>query len=244
MLSTLKGNISSRLLAAKSNHTVSRASLLLALALAAGIAFLAGVFAFAQWRVAENLVRSQQLRSAEIARRVADAANMATLQTNAHRSTLNVLLSRDASEVEEADNQRRTNLSSYAALTDKVSDEVDLHDAADDLRQMTAQYGVLSSYVVDLFRQERKEEALELRIARLRPLYNRWQSAQEDFSKKVAGEDRRQQEMYAAAERTTKAWLAGLLVAPLALIAGGTLAVATILGLQLFGTPSPDSWSR
>lgn len=244
MLSTLKGNISYRLLAAKSNHTVSRASLLLALALATLIALLAGVFAFAQWRVTENLVRSQQLRSEEIARRVGDAANMATLQTNAHRSTLNVLLSRDSDELEEADKQRRTNLTSYATLTDKVADEADLHDAADDLRQMTAQYGELSSYVVDLFRQGRKEEALDLRIARLRPLYNKWQNAQEDFSRKVVGEDRRQQEFHADAERTTKAWLAGLLLAPLVLIATGTLAIATIIGLQKISDKVGDTWAR
>lgn len=244
MLSTLKGNISYRLLAAKSNHTVSRASLLLALALAALIALLAGVFAFAQWRVAENLMRSQQLRNAEIARRVADAANMATLQTNAHRSTLNALLSRDPSELEEADNQRRTNLASYALLTEIVSDQADLHNAADGLRQMTAQYGELSSYVVDLFRQGRKEEALDLRIARLRPLYNKWQAAQEDFSTKVAGEDRRQHEIHAAAERSTKLWLAGLLVAPLVLIAAGTLAIATILGLQKISDKGRDTWAR
>lgn len=244
MLSTLKGNISSRLLAANSNHTVSRASLLLAVALAAVIAFLAGLFAFAQWRVAENLVRSQQLRSEEIAQRVGDAANMATLQTNAHRSTLNALLSRDSSELEEADNQRRTNLASYATLTEKVSDEADLHDAADDLRQMTAEYGELSSYVVDLFRQGRQAEALDLRIARLRPLYNSWQSAQEDFSRKIAGEDRRQQEAYASAERATKAWLAGLLLAPLVLIAAGTLVIAAILGLHRISDGGGDTWAR
>jgi hypothetical protein len=244
MLSTLKGKLSSPLLAAKSNHTVSRFSLLLALALAAAIAFLAGGFAFAQWRVSENLMRSQQLRTTEIVQRVGDAANMATLQTNAHRSTLNVLLSRDSSELEEADSQRRANLASYAALTNKVSDEANLGGAADDLRQMTAEYAKISSYIVESFRQGRTTEALDLRIARLRPIYNSWQSAQEEFSKKLAGENRRQQEIHTEGARVTKTWLAGLLLAPLALVAIGTLAIAATLGFQKMSNKAGDNWDR
>jgi hypothetical protein len=244
MLPTLKGALSLHLLAAKSNHTVSRASLLLAVALSVFIACLAGIFAFAQWRIAGNLMHFQQQRSAEIAQRVGDVADMATMQANVHRSTLNVLLSRDTSEFTEADNQRRTNLADYATRTAKVSALAEISNSADALRGMTAQYAEISDYIIDLFKQGRMEEALDLRFTRLRPVYNKWQRAQENFSRRVAGEDRRQQEIHAGAVRATKLWLGALFLAPLALIALGTLAIAAILGLQRLTETATDMWTR
>lgn len=244
MLSTLKGALSTRLLASKSNHTISRASLIFAMALATVVTLLAGVFAFVQWRVADNLIVSQQRRNAEIVQRVGDAAGMATLQANAHRATLNALLSRDEKEFAEADNLRRKNLADYAALTEKLADLTEVEGSANVLRTMTTQYGALSDYVVSLLRQGRKEEALELRITRVRPLYNDWQRAQESFSIQLASEDQRQQDIHAGAVRATKAWLAGLLLAPLVAIALGVAAIIAILGLNRVTKPGGDNWSR
>lgn len=244
MLSLLKGKFSANLLASQSHHTVSRASLIFAAVLALVIALLSGLFAFAQWRVADNLMRGQQQKSAELARRVAATADMATRQANAHRATLNVLLSRDSSELEEADGLRRSNLQEYRSLISQISDSPELYENAEGLRRLIAQYEELSAYVVDLIRQGRKDEALDLRVTRLRPLFNSWQSLHEEFSKKTATEDRRQQEVQAAASRTTKRWLAGLLLAPLVLIGFGILAIAGILGLQRLGGRASDTWAR
>ncbi|MFM8887996.1 MAG: hypothetical protein ACKOKC_16475, partial [Chthoniobacterales bacterium] len=68
--------------------------------------------------------------------------------------------------------------------------------------------------------------------------------AQESFSKQVAGEDQRQQEIHKAAVHTTKTWLAGLLLAPLTIIVMGTLAIAASLGFQKLGNKPEDSWTR
>lgn len=244
MISTLKGAISTRLLAAKSNHTVSRASLYLALGIALLIAILSALFAFAQWQVAGNLIRFQQRNTMETAARIEGLAAMAKHQSNAHRATLNALLSRDSSEFQEAGALRKSNLEAYRTLIGELSQTPGLEEAGENLLVLTKQYDALSEKVVDLFSTGQKEEALDLRINRLRSLYNEWQMGQEHFSKEVAQEGRKQQEIHSAVTRTTKAWLAGLLLAPLVFIALGVLAIAAMLGLQRFRVRSADTWLR
>lgn len=244
MFSNLKGALSKRLLAAKSNHTVSRASLYLALGLALMIAILSAIFAFAQWQVAGSLVRFQQQSSLETAARIENLAAMAKHQSNAHRATLNALLARDPSELEEADALRKSNLEAYRTLIGELSGAPGLEEAGENLLVLTKQYGALSEKVVELFGAGKKEEALDLRISQLRSLYNEWQMGQEHFSKEVGHEGRKQQEIHAAVTHTTKAWLAGLLLAPLALVAIGTLAIAATLGLQGLSNKEGDSWER
>lgn len=244
MLSTLKGAFSTRLLAAKSNHTVSRASLYLALGLALLIAILSAIFAFAQWRVAGNLVQFQQQSNMETASRIESLAAMAKHQSNAHRATLNALLSRDTLELQEADTLRNSNLEAYRTLIRELSQTPGLEEAGENLLVLTEQYGALSQTVVELFESGKKEEALDLRINRLRSLYNQWQMSQEHFSKEVGHEGRKQQKIHAAVTNTTKAWLAGLLLAPLALVAIGTLAIAATLGFQGLSNRGGDSWER
>jgi hypothetical protein len=244
MLSTPKGAFSTRLLAAKSNHTVSRASLYLALGLALLIAILSAIFAFAQWRVAGNLVQFQQQSSMETASRIESLAAMAKHQSNAHRATLNALLSRDTLELQEADALRKSNLEAYRTLIGELSQTPGLEEAGENLLVLTKQYDALSENVVDLFSTGKIEEALDLRINRLRSLYNEWQMGQEHFSKEVAHEGRKQQEIHSAVTRTTKTWLAGLLLAPLAIIALGAASIAAILGLNSVTQRGGDSWQR
>jgi hypothetical protein len=244
MFSNLKGALSKRLLAAKSNHTVSRASLYLALGLALMIAILSAIFAFAQWEVAGSLVRFQQQSSLETASRIESLAAMAKHQSNAHRATLNALLARDPSELEEADALRKSNLEAYRTLIGDLSGVPGLEKAGGNLIVLTEQYGALSQTVVELFESGKKEEALDLRINRLRSLYNEWQMSQEHFSKEVGHERRKQQKIHAAVTRATKAWLAGLLLAPLALVAIGTLAIAATLGFHGLSNKRGDSWDR
>jgi hypothetical protein len=244
MLSTLKGHLSAKLLATKSNHTVSQASLYFALGLALLIGLLSALFAFAQWRIGENLAKMQQTRARAVEERVATSANMASQQANAHRATLNVLLSRDSEEFEEAEALRRSNLQSYFKSSRLVGDSIGLHDAAEDLRVLTAQYEVLSAQVVDLFREGRREDALDLRVRRLREAFNRWQQAHAGFSTKLAQTESEQRKDYEEATESARRWLAGLLIAPLALIVLGIIAIAAMLGLQRLGTKAPDAWSR
>jgi hypothetical protein len=119
-----------------------------------------------------------------------------------------------------------------------------LEEAGGNLLVLTEQYGAFSQTVVELFESGKKEEALDLRINRLRSLYNEWQMSQEHFSKEVGHEGRKQQKIHAAVTRTTKAWLAGLLLAPLALVAIGTLAIAATLGFQGLSNKGGESWDR
>jgi|GEM_PF-2624204 len=244
MLSTLTGALSKRLLSAKSHHTVSRASLYLALGLALMISILSALFALAQWQVAGNLIRFQQQSSLETAARIENLAAMAKHQSNAHRATLNALLSRDTLEVQEADALRNSNLEAYRTLIGELSLTPGLEEAGENLLVLTKQYDALSEKVVDLFSTGKKEEALDLRINRLRSLYNEWQMSQELFSKEVGHEGRKQQEIHSAVTRTTKTWFAGLLLAPLAIIALGAASIAAILGLNSVTQRGGDSWQR
>jgi len=244
MLSTLKGRLSANLLATKSNHTVSRASLYVALSLALLIALLSALFAFAQWRVGENLAKMQQTRALAVEKRVATSANMASQQANAHRATLNVLLSRDSKEFEEAEALRRSNLQSYLESSGLLGENAGLHEAAEDLLVLTAQYEELSAQVVDLFREGRREDALDLRVRRLRESFNRWQQAHAGFSTKLAQTESEQRKDYEEATASARHWLAGLLIAPLALIVLGIIAIAAMFGLQRLGPKAPDAWSR
>ena len=208
------------------------------------IALLSALFAFAQWRVGENLAKMQQTRARAVEERVATSANMASQQANAHRATLNVLLSRDSKEFAEAETLRRSNLEGYLESSRLLGDSVGLHDAAEDLRVLTAQYDELSAQVVDLFREGRRDDALDLRVRRLREAFNRWQQAHAGFSTKLAQTESEQRKDYEEATVSARHWLAGLLIAPLALIVLGIIAIAAMFGLQRLGTKAPDAWSR
>ena len=244
MLSTLNGHLSANLLATKSNHTVSQASLYVALGLALLIALLSALFAFAQWRVGENLAKMQQTRARAVEERVATSANMASQQANAHRATLNVLLSRDSKEFDKAETLRRSNLESYLESSRLLGASIGLHEAAEDLRVLTAQYDELSAQVIDLFREGQREAALDLRVRRLRESFNRWQQAHAGFSTRLAQTESEQRKDHEEATASARRWLAGLLIAPLALIVLGIIAIAAMFGLQRLGPKAPDTWSR
>lgn len=244
MLNRLKGQISAQLLGARSHRTVSQASLIAAVALSVGVALLCGLFAFAQWKVAGTLVRTQMEHSAEVSRRVAAGADMATHQANAHRATLNILLSRDSKEFEEATAQRQVNLRAYSDASKTLGDAPDLYEAAEKLRLQAAQYEALSEQVIDLFREGRKEDALDLRVRRLRDAFNCWQTSQKDFSGQLARSDERQKDMYDQSVSTSKKWFLVLLLAPVVVIALGVAAMVVIFGLQRFGPKLPDVWSH
>ena len=244
MLNRLKGIASSRLLASPSNHTVSKASVYAALAVASGIALLSAGIAFAQWRLAENIVNLQQRMGQENAQRIAIAADMATHQVNAHRGTLNVLLSRDEAELQEAVALRASNLRDYERLTESVGKYPDLHDTAHALKILTARYDELSTQVVELFRAGKKEEALGLRTKGLRPLYNSWQEAHGKFTKQLGRYADKESSQVEQLTSASKKWLAGLLLAPLVLIVAGVAAIGAILGLQRLSGKREDTWAR
>jgi len=244
VLSTFKGRLSAKLLATKSNQTVSLASVYFAFGLAILIAMLSALFAFAQWQVGENLARMQQARAHAVEERVAISANMGSQQANAHRATLNVLLSRDSKEFEEAEALRRSNLHGYLESSRLLEDSAGLHDAAEELRALTTQYGEISAQVVDIFREGQREAALDLRVSRLRGAFNRWQQAHAGFTIELAQTEAEQKAEHDAATAQSRRWLAGLLIAPLALIVLGVLLIAAVFGLQRFSTKAADAWSR
>jgi hypothetical protein len=244
MLSPLTGRFSAHLLAGKSNHTVSRASLYFALGLAVLIALLSGIFALAQWKLGADLAKLHQERARNVEKRIGTSADMASQQANAHRATLNVLLSRDSAEMDEAEALRRFNVQSYVESSRLIGENAGLHEAAEELRLLTAQYEELSAQVVDLFREGQREAALDLRVRRLREAFNRWQEAHASFSTQLARTEAEQRNDYEEATAGARRWLVGLLVGPLVLLALGILVIAGMLGASRFAKQATDVWSR
>ena len=244
MLSTLKGHFSSILLATKSNYTVSNVSLYASLVLALLIALFSGLFAFIQWQVAEDLLESQQVFSRAVEQRVNTSANMAIQQANAHRATLNILLSRDKKEFDEAEALRSSNLHEYLESSRLIGASDGLQTAAEELRLFTEQYKALSTQVVDLFREDRMEEAHNLRVIQLRVAFNHWQKAHADFSGQLAHAVSEQNMDHQVSYTNTRRLLAGLLIAPLVFIMLGIVAIASIFGVERFRSKISDPWSR
>jgi len=244
MLSTLKGHFSSILLASKSNHAVSKASLYTALVLASSIALLTVLFAFIQWRVGENLFEKQRERSRAVEQRVTTYANMGSQLANAHRATLNILLSRDQKEFDEAEALRISNLHDYLESSSLIGASDGLQAAAEELRLFTEQYKALSAQVVDLFRKDRSEEAHDLRMSRLRVAFNHWQKAHANFSTKLADTVSEQNRDHQLAYANSRRLLAGVLIAPLVFMMLGIMSIVGMFGLERFRTKVSDPWSR
>ena len=244
MLSILKGHFSSILLASKSNYVVSNARLYTALVLASSIALLSGLFAFIQWQVEENLFEKQQVRTRAIEQRVSIYANMGSQQANAHRATLNILLSRDKKEFDEAEALRISNLHDYLESSRLIGASDGLQAAAEEVRLFAEQYKALSAQVVDLFRKDQREEAHDLRVGRMRVAFNHWQKAHAKFSTKLTDTLSEQSKEHELAYAITRRWLAGLLIAPLVFMMLGIMTIVGMFGVERFRTKVPDPWSH
>lgn len=237
MINALKGKVSAKLLGTSSHQPVNQASLLVAAVISICLAIACSVFAFAQWRVAERIAFLQKEQAAEISRRVAAAADMATHQANSHRATLNCLLSRDAEELNEADDLRRKNLESYFALVTEYGSDGELLD-------LTQQYRDGSQNVVDLFRSGHKEEAIELRTRKLRPVFTQWQKAHNAFTKTLAAQEIQQQLIFGQSIASMKRLLVVLLLTPIFLILASIAAIAATLSLEKIKGRKSDMWTR
>ena len=244
MLSILKGHFSSILLASKSNYVVSNARLYTALVLASSIALLSGLFAFIQWQVEENLFEKQQVRTRAIEQRVSIYANMGSQQANAHRATLNILLSRDKKEFDEAEALRISNLHDYLESSRLIGASDGLQAAAEEVRLLAEQYKALSAQVVDLFRKDQREEAHDLQVGRMRVAFNHWQKAHAKFSTKLTDTLSEQSKEHELAYAITRRWLAGLLIAPLVFMMLGIMTIVGMFGVERFRTKVPDPWSH
>lgn len=244
MIGAIKGRLSAKLLGSKSHRTVSNTSLTAAATISVAIALLAAIFALAQWRAAENLVSLQDARLGEISRHVATTSDMANCQANAHRGTLGALLARDLRELDDADALRIANLQEYR---DRIASSVstpELRAESEHLLELAAQYEEISGRAIGLIREGRKDEALDLRSLQLRGLFDRWQLAHLDFSKDLSHVAQRQSDHYERTSTAAEKWLKIFLLAPLALIILGMVAIMAILGMERFGAPKKDTWSR
>jgi flagellar biosynthesis/type III secretory pathway M-ring protein FliF/YscJ len=244
MLNRLKAFSSAKLLSSPSNQTVSKASLYASMVIASSVGVLCLAIAFAQWRVTENMVRLQQQQAKENAERIEAAAEMATHQANAHRGLLNTLLSRDETELQEGILLRGSNLQAYSQLAESLSKSPDLHNNAEKLWVLIERYDAASRQVIELLRAGKKDEALDVRITTLRPLFNSWQTAHGDFTKQLGRSAEREKDQFDAVTAAFRRWLAGLLLAPLVLIVLGLIATATILRLKRLSEDRNDPWAR
>lgn len=237
MINALKGRVSARLLGTSSHHRVNQASLMIAATVSVCLAVLCSVFAFVQWRVSEQIVRLQREQSFEISQRVAAAADMATHQANTHRGTLNCLLSRDIRELDEADTLRKQHLEGYSSLVARFGSDGDLEN-------FTRQYQDESQKIVDLFRAGRKDEAIDLRLSVLRPVFIRWQEAHNAFTKALAEEEVQKQKVFGQNIASMKRLLFTLLFIPIFLIFASIAAITATLSFEKLKGRKSDIWTR
>lgn len=237
MINTLKGKLSAKLLGATSDRLIHQISLWGAVTISVGLATLCFAFAFAQWRVVEGIVGLQRQQAAEMLDLVKETSEMLAHQSNAHRATLNCLLSMDEQEMTEADALRRSHLERYLALVSR-------HKGAETPRNLAQQYAAKSQKIVDLFRAGQKEEAIHLRIAELRPLFNEWQNAQNSLNDSMATWDTQQQSTFDHGIASMKFLLAVLIMVPVLLIFAGAAPIAGLLLLTKLRKINGDSWSH
>jgi hypothetical protein len=138
----------------------------------------------------------------------------------------------------------RSHLKDYTTLTELLSQSPELHKSAEELRELTARYTEISLQVIEKFRAGERDQALDLRLRTLRPLFNAWQEAHGNFTKQLGRSAEKEKSQFDAVTSASKNWLAGLLLAPLVLIIFGLIASGGFLGLHRLSGKQDDTWAR
>lgn len=246
MITSLKGRLSARLLGARSHSTVSRTSLLAAALICLLIALVSIGFAVAQWGTTQRLLKLQNEQKLTFAEGINATSQMATYLANTHRATLNALLSQDDQERKSAEDQRLSNLHEYGRLlnTHSVITASQLATQQAELQKLLSDYTRISSEVLDLDRNGQRETALAMRIESLRPLFNRWQLAQQELTTASAAHSLREQKDYDDSISSLQRLLLGLVFVPAVLILVGILTIIVLLRVEKTGRKAVDMWTH
>lgn len=244
LIHRLGGFASTWLLARPSTREVGQANLRVAFAIC-GIVALASVgFVVAQWITFERIYNLQSERDSERSSYVSVAQEMVLSQTNAHRFLLNALLARNDTEFYDAKKQMEELLQRYDAL------EIAGNEFTESFRELKADamsYRAQALQILALFNSGNATEALELRITKLRPIFTKWQTKQEQFAQDVNRIELRDRSEYMRTISAGRIVLLLLLLAPGIIIFGGLLAIVAVIGWQHWGGKSSDPldvWAR
>lgn len=244
LIHRLGGFASNWLLARPSTREVGQANLRIAFAICGIVAVASVGFVVAQWITFERLYNLQSERDSERNTYVSAAQEMVLSQTNAHRFLLNALLARNDAEFNDAKKQMEENLQHYAAL--KLAGK-EFTGSFRDLKADSMEYREQALQILALFNSGSTAEALELRITKLRPIFVKWQTKQEQFAQDVNRIELRDRSEYMRTITGGRIVLLVLLLAPGLIIFGGLLAIVAVIGWQHWGGKSSDPldvWAR
>lgn len=244
MLGRIKGKLSARFLGATSHREISRATLIGAISACVLVAAACLAFAVAQWAVSEKLLQMQKKHVEDVARNSGAIARMATYMANTHRATLNALLSKEPEELANANSQFTQNLDEYrqALTAGGANGTTRTREVA--LAKLVDSYEALAQEVIALDRAGQAEAASAMRIGKLRPLFNAWQHAHEEYTTAAAIDSLKEQGQYERTLAITRGVLAVLFAIPAGIAVIAALALFTALGAEKMGRKLPDAWAR
>jgi len=241
----LEGRITSWLLARPSAQTINQASLKVFSGFLILSVFLLGLFSFFQWRIFERLYQSSLGRESTLRREAGLTQEMSTLSCNAHRASLSALLANDREELQQAVSDRTMNLRQYAEAEKALNEAV---PSGDQSRQRVTQarknYDLVSSQLVEIVMQGKREEALVFRLASVRPAFDLWQKEQGYLIQKHDQASQKAQNEFRAWARTVLAFYLSVLLIPLAAIVLTVVLTAVSIGSAAQRSSDGDPWSR
>lgn len=243
------GKISAWLLSRPSNRPVGQLKFPIAFVICVLLAVISLGFVFAQWLVTEKLHSLHTAREVQLAQSLNYTQEMSTCQANAHRATLNVLLASQADEFAEGKAKRLANLNRYLELLEAqdTGNSPAMDQKKKEIENWFLEYSRLSEQVIDLAQDGRMEEALAIRVEKLRPIFDSWQKSQDQFGFKVNLQDSRDQADYLRAIAATRFLLGALFIIPALLVLLGILALVALLGFQhlrgRYADPK-DTWAH
>jgi hypothetical protein len=246
---TLQGRASAWLLARPSRHTIDRANLATAFAVCLALLAATILISFAQWLLSEHLQLTRIDREQRLSLHADASLQMTVAASNAHRATLSALLARDPSEFTDSLQRRQAALDSYDATLDSTDSTLSPANLAkkQTTDELAEAYRTLSAQLLDMVQKGDLQQALDFRLHHLRPAFETWQAAHNEFAESQAREILEKDAAQLATIRTLRRILFALVLAPAALLILGTLAVFTILGLGYLTRPAPttpDPWSH
>jgi len=241
----LGGGITSWLLARPSAQPVNQASLRLFSSFLVLSVFLLGLFSFFQWRIFERLYQSSLSRESILRKEAGLAQEMATLSCNAHRATLSALLANDREELQQAISDRVLNLRRYTEVEKTLDEAVPTGDPS---RQRVAQirekYDLVSSQLVEMVMQGKREDALAFRLASVRPAFDLWQREQGYLIQKHDQASQQAQDEFRVWARTVLTFYLSALLIPLAAFILAAVLAAISIGSAVQKGSDQDPWSR
>lgn len=249
LLKRLDGRLSQELLARPSRLAIGQANLRIAFVLCALLCVASMIFTIFQWSLAEGIYRLQSKQAETGVQQLLISQDMMAALSNAHRFTLNALLSRDESEWRDAEKRHAASFARYSGLLDKVAQRSEPNQvpSLDRLKSEAQSYQKLSLRLMEMARSGKLEEALNLRIAELRPVFNKWQEEQIRFSNEIESREAASQAKSTRMVAVARTTLLTLLIIPVIVMVVGILATLAVLGWQHWSISKPDkddAWIR